>query len=142
MKKWMSHVDIYGTVFNFTINKNLKYKTFFGGFLTLITFIICIIIVYLFEKDFFYKTNPTVLEQKIISAQHDKILINSKNLTIAWRIEDNNGNPISFDGYFYPKINYLAYENNKTTDNFKLIKKINFKIINVVKLKQESNLIS
>lgn len=96
----ISYFDIYGSLFNFTINKELKFKTFVGGLITIITSVFAIYISFEFGKNFFFKTNPIILLNKEIIDDFEIIKTSNSNYTIAIRIEDHLGNII-------PKINSL-----------------------------------
>lgn len=67
-------VDIFGTKFNFTVKKNINYKTFFGGILSLICLGICIDLCFLFGHDFIYRINPKLLNQIVQPAKIDKAM--------------------------------------------------------------------
>ena len=59
----LNSIDIFGTNFNFTIFKQERFKTFFGGLLSLLSLGISVIFTIFFGRDFFYRTNPKTLIQ-------------------------------------------------------------------------------
>ena len=58
MKSFFKYIDIFGTRFHFLTYKKQKFKTFIGGIITIITFILTFIIIFLLEEDFFFRKNP------------------------------------------------------------------------------------
>jgi len=115
--KFFQNFDFFGNLFNFTINKETKFKTTFGAILSLITLILIIVTCFFFGKDFYYRTNPKVLSQKKVSENYTKINISSRNLTIFWRMEDEEGTEIDFSGILYPVLYYSSMEKNNQTKN-------------------------
>jgi hypothetical protein len=66
--------DIYGNYFQLRINNQTKFKTLYGGLLSLVTFIILILCILSFGNDFFKRQNPKVtLEEGLF--QDDEIPI-------------------------------------------------------------------
>ena len=53
MKSFFKYIDIFGTRFHFLTYKKQKFKTFIGGIITIITFLLTFIIIFLLEEDFF-----------------------------------------------------------------------------------------
>ena len=116
IKSIISSFDFYGSLFNFTINRERIFKTLLGGLISLITFCLIFYTSFLFGKDFFYRTNPKVLIQQIMPDNHKRIKVNNKNLTIAWRIEDTLRNSVNFDGKLFPILTYYSYSYNNTSN--------------------------
>ena len=62
MKSFFKYIDIFGTRFHFLTYKKQKFKTFIGGIITIITFILTFIIIFLLEEDFYgFAINSTDL---------------------------------------------------------------------------------
>jgi hypothetical protein len=108
--KIISSFDTYGTLFNFTINRELKFKTLTGGIITVLTFLFIFYTCYLFGQDFFFRRNPKTSMEEIIPFENGRIKISNKNLTIAWRIEDAYRRPIKISqDLLFPVITYVSY---------------------------------
>jgi len=122
---FISSFDIYGSLFNFTINRRLIFKTSIGGIISIITFFFVIYTSYLFGKDFFYRTNPKVFMQEVTPNESKRIKITNRNFTLAWRIEDKFKNPVEFPkGLFFPQISHKSYDNIKKNIPIKKCKDI------------------
>lgn len=113
--KTLRHLDIFGNMFNFTINKELKYRTNMGALFSIITLFVIIITCIFFGADFYYRTNPKVLSQITVPENHTMINLTTKNLTISWRIEDMNGHEIQFGDAFYISVLYYGFEDDSET---------------------------
>jgi len=114
---FLKKLDLYGSLFNFTINREEKFKTNMGAFLSILTYLLIITTSIFFGKDFYNRTNPKILSQTTIPEKHSNIDISNKLLTISWRVEDANGNEIDFTGKFYAKLVYSPYIMNPSTKN-------------------------
>ena len=60
IETYITFIDLFGHSPSFIIDNNLQYKTFFGGFLSLIAIIISIITTIVFSKELFLKKSPSV----------------------------------------------------------------------------------
>ena len=109
MKSFLTKIDVYGTKFHFFTFNKLKFQTSIGGLLTIIIYLMTIILIYIFGKDFFYRKNP-VYTFSTISENYEKISLTKEKVTIAFRLEDNNGFSLNMTNYFYPIITYYVYE--------------------------------
>jgi hypothetical protein len=134
MSKYFKSIDIFGNSFSFTTFQQDKYKTTVGGFFSLICIVIAIVFSFLFGKDFFYRTNPKVRSQKVIPEFAEKINLTRDVLALPWRIEDDAGKPMNFDGLIYPKLSYYFYNYNEQ-NQLALTKKIYF---NLTKCSEEN----
>ena len=54
MKLFFKQIDIFGTKFHFLTYKKHKFKTFIGGIMTLVIYILAFLIIFFLEDDFFY----------------------------------------------------------------------------------------
>ena len=100
MKKLSSLIkkaDIYGELFNFTINRELKFKTIFGGLITIFTTIFLIWMTCDFSYLLLSRSLPLIATNieniKDIKDFNSIKTKNSANFTIAFRLEDHLGNP-------------------------------------------------
>ena len=101
-------LDIYGTQFHFTTEYKHKFKTEFGGCLSIISFITIFVCSYLFSMNFLYKKNPSVTMSNYYNRNYEKINLNDNNIIIPFRIEDYRGTYINFTGILYPQIYYYT----------------------------------
>ena len=60
IKSFVTIVDLFGHIPSFIINKKLQYKTFFGGFLSILGIIVAIITAIFFSQELFLKKSPSV----------------------------------------------------------------------------------
>ena len=60
IKSFITIVDLFGHIPSFLINKKLQYKTFFGGFLSILAIIVAIITAIFFSQELFLKKSPSV----------------------------------------------------------------------------------
>ncbi len=115
MNQLITNLDMYGTIFEFTIFKKSKFKTFTGGIFTLMSLTTILVFVYLFGKDFFLRENPSVLFHEMHPDNYPPpVNLNKENFTIAWRLSDDDGEPVNFTNLFYPIIEYRNYETNSS----------------------------
>lgn len=106
----ISSFDTYGTLFNFTINRELKFKTFIGGIISLLTFLFIVYTTFLFGEDSFFRRNPKIvfMQEKFLT-ESNRLKISNKNLTVAWRIEDSNRKQVLYpNDFFYSSIVYYS----------------------------------
>jgi hypothetical protein len=110
MKNMLYLVDFFSRDLNFSINSHLKYKTKFGGLISLINIVILGLLIYKFGEDFFLRTNPKYLQQTIYPARYENYTITNKNFSFAFRIEDLNAIQVDRDDLIYIDFVYLHYE--------------------------------
>jgi hypothetical protein len=109
---------MFGQSFNFTIFKRDKFKSSIGGVITTISFILIVIVTLLFGKDFYLKQHPKVLTSTIFPKETVAYPVNSKNFTIAYRVEDTDGVLLSNILFINPI--YYSYERD-SQDNWNTI---------------------
>lgn len=127
MSKYLKIIDIFGNSFSFTTFQQEKFKTSIGGFFSFICIIIAIVFSFLFGQDFFYRSNPKVRSQKVIPEMAEKINLSRDVLALPWRIEDDSGIPVNFEGLIYPKLFYFFYDYNEQ-NQLTLSKKVTFNL--------------
>jgi len=118
---WFKKIDIFGNLFNFTINKQSKFKTNLGSIFSIITLFVILLACIFFGTDFYNRKNPKVLSQKTVPENYTKINITNKILTISWRIEDSNGIELDFSEILFPAIVYNSMNLNPETKNLEFI---------------------
>ena len=102
-----SEIDCFGTNFNFFLNHKKKFKTFYGGIITIITILLIILCLVCFGDNLYHKKNPTIIQTSINS---DYTIINFKTekLVFAFRFENLDGQFIDISNKIYPKIYYYS----------------------------------
>ena len=107
IKSTLIKCDAYGTDFHFYVNHHKKYKTIYGGILTIITIILLIISIIVFGGNFFLKKNPTITSSSV-NGNYSIINLKNEKVLIAFRLEDLNGNFMDFTNKIYPMIYYYS----------------------------------
>jgi hypothetical protein len=112
---YLKYIDIFGTTFQFTTFKNLKFQTLIGGIMTILSGIVLIVFCFLFGRNFLFKKNPLVMSQDMVPDDYKPPLkITAENLVLPWRLADSNNFPVDFENKFYPIITYFRYETNSS----------------------------
>ena len=104
--EFIKYIDIFGTRFNFYIENRPKYYTFLGGYLSLLTIILCLIIFISLSRDDFNRKNPQTTTNSIPSAGYKKIKFGEEKIYIPWRLIDYDQHFINHTNILYPIINY------------------------------------
>jgi len=82
--------DIFGISYSFLIENQSKFKTIFGGWITIFFYIVLLALFFSFGVDFYQRKNPKIsLNSKNI--QHKEVNFSNQNFTLAFRIEDEFG---------------------------------------------------
>lgn len=126
----MKNFDLFGQKLNFYMDQEMKFKTKIGSILTILSYILIVVISFLFGEDFYFKKNPKVFTENILTDQYTKVRINPSNFIFTIRIEDGDGNSIpDIDKYFKINIIYKNFTLNKNINSFES----NHKYLNNVK---------
>ena len=139
-QKCLTSIDIYGTSLKFTLFDNLKYQTSCGGFLTILTGILFFLCYYYFGQDFYNRTNPHYLNQKITMKNYPVYSLNSDDLFIAIRLEDNNGNYFNNSKYLdieYNLINVWTDSSGNFQSTSFPLEFIDCSLINLTKMRMQ-----
>ena len=116
--KLLKSIDIYGSSFEFTIFENKKFKTVIGGCFTILTLALFILCFYYFGKDFYQRTNPHYLNQKITLKDYPNYTINTDDFVFAFEIEDENSLPFDTTGYLDIQVTYQNATYETTINQF------------------------
>jgi hypothetical protein len=89
--------DIFPNTSSFTIDQNNNYKTTTGGCLTFLSITICFAFTFDAVSDYINKNNPASIIE-ILYQEKDQIhYLYAEDLIVSWRLEDEEGNPLSDD---------------------------------------------
>ena len=108
ISKYVTKLDILGKEIQFKIENSETYKTWVGGFFTILLGFISLGSIYLFGNDVIFKTKPTLLFKKNQLADYPTIGINNSNFFYSFRLVDSYGVYIEDLKYFEP---LLTFEN-------------------------------
>jgi len=105
-------IDIIGKEIQFKIENSEKYKTSFGGILTITLGIISLISLWFFGNDVIYKLSPKIITNELYLDQTEYHILNNSNYFFAIRFSDYNGVIIDDPRFLIPKFVYTLYEIN------------------------------
>ena len=114
MSRVLKGIDFYGITYEFGTKGEDKFKTWFGGCMSIFTVISIMAFGYLFGKDFYHKTNPRVVNQERIYTQTKLLKPNTKDHTILFRLHD--GGAKNFDLSLLPYGIRAMYTHMKKDD--------------------------
>ena len=131
--KCFKSLDFFGPPFNFTLFNEEIYKTSIGGFLSLTSFIISIVFLFVIGSEFFFRENPKILISNEKPNKYEIININKNNFLIAWKIADKNGNRVNISNKIYPFIYYYNIQKSSLSNKIIHSNKIqlNYSICNI-----------
>ena len=101
----MKSIDIFGLKYDLLIEGQNMLQTKTGGQLAIIYFFIVIGLFFSFGMDLYLRKNPKVSLNNLVPDDYEYINLNNSNATLAYRIEDVNGQ---------------FYKNNSIIQDFKL----------------------
>ncbi len=111
MNECLKKIDIFGMTFSFTTLGHEKFKSSVGAFITIICLGIIGVFSFIFGRNFYYRENPSVLNQKVVPQNYtDLFELNKKNLFVAFRITQQGFNA-DIDGMLWPTIEYVNFDN-------------------------------
>ena len=100
--------DLFGSETQLNTFGEEKFTTTCGGILSILTYIIILIFSYFFGEDFFYKSNPNVVEQERITKKTDFIYPQTADYAFMVRAEDTrliahdiNSLPYKFEAWYF-----------------------------------------
>jgi hypothetical protein len=125
------NLDLFNTPTSFTVDQNKKFQTNFGGYLTILSILICLICSIDIGQDFFFRRKPKISSESIYMKPDSPKQIDKDDLLIAWRLEDLDGNRIEQkereDLLFYPNAKFNSYKREGTKFNKKFNKTLKSK---------------
>jgi len=138
----IKYLDLFGTRCTFYSDKMPKFYTVTGGIFTILSFLVCILILAIFSLDDIKRKFPDITTSFIPSEGYKKIKFGKEKIWIPWRIVDfNNNKMINYTNLLYPIINYYSRTQDNETGQFHLTTKIlDYKLCNETTLAKERNI--
>ena len=125
MKKMLKGLDLFGTTFEFTIFGFRKFHSPVSIFLSIIFYTLTVSFTIVFGLDLINRKNPIVMTEIQNPINYTDFTLDSKKLTFAWRLENNDAITINYTGLIYPKLVYHNFQkfSNGTwdMDRFKVL---------------------
>jgi hypothetical protein len=122
--KFITAVDLFGQGINLRLHTRIKSKTILGGFLTIITVLLLTSMFYYNLEDVWYKTNPQVTVEQIVSSEYPNITLDIDSMPISVAMTNNNNYVINKPRYFkfFAKLKYgLTTNPNLEEKNINLV---------------------
>ena len=104
----MKLFDFYGTTSQFTFLQQNLHKTNIGGILSIFAVIAIIWSIFYFGSDFYKRTNPNFIYERI-SEQNKTTIINNSNFFLVLIISDFKENFFNFSEYFDINARYYKW---------------------------------
>ena len=118
-------LDFFGSYLHFYVNKQKKVYTLLGGILTIISFVVCLIVLINLFRGVISR-NPQITMDDQPSKEYPKIKFGEEKIYIPWRIADYSVHSVNFTGLIYPIIYYYYGVKDKKTGampyNYKILK--------------------
>jgi len=116
VKHSIKDLDSFGRQINFTINREARFKTVCGGFISIIILCLYIAFFFLLGKNMFYKLNPIVTEETLTPENQESYTITNETF-FAWRISSLENSSLLFYDKFKSFLLY-NYHNNTEKRSF------------------------
>ena len=138
----VKYVDLFGTKFTFYSDKMQKYYTVTGGFFSLISIFVCILIFTALSLDDLKRKNPITTTSSVYSGGYRKIKFGEEKIWIPWRIVDfNNNKLVNHTGLLFPIIYYKSGIKDNITNKFIITTKIlNYKLCSETSMAYKNNI--
>ena len=114
MKNFLEEIDIFGHDFNFSVFNKKQHRTYVGGILSLLTICCTFVSTLYFGKDFYFRTNPMIVNDRIQYPTYPQYKIDSSNFVFGFRVEDSKLNFFNESSFFEFKV---IYNNSNMTRN-------------------------
>ena len=102
--KFLENLNLYGKDLKLHIKNQEKIYTNFGNMFTIITYIIILRFAWILGTEVYYKRNPIVSTDQILSNEHPLIELNKFNFPLAFTLLDLNKKPLSDLSYIEVKL--------------------------------------
>jgi len=118
MSKFILALDKLGGSFSFKQNGKERYRTYLGGFLTILSVLVFTIFFFLTGIDFYLRINPNVTMSKTLGKEYFNYTLNDSNFLFAFRIE-SKGEILERPDLFHIEPHYIVF--NQTERGMKKI---------------------
>ena len=136
MKNCLRVCDFYGQRFHLYMSYKPKYYTYFGGIITIISFISYILIFIFLGYDDLKQKNPISNQSTVPPSGYKNIKFGEEKIYLPWRIIDYDENPINITGIIYPRIYYFTvHPDNVTGELVTQYNLINYKLCSETSMK-------
>ena len=132
--KHFLQIDIYGTEPRFTINGEKKFNTYFGSFMTLVSFSIISLFFFMYTHDVIYHTNPKLITTIYSDTRPAKRYFKNKNFVFTLSIQHQNYSNFINEKIYNIKAGIYNYHNGDISETKTLLDVIkcsdyNFEVI-------------
>ena len=110
----LTELDCYGSNFHLFFNKKKRFKTIYGGILTIFTMFLIIICIIFFGKNLFQKKQPTIYQTNV-NEGYTIIDLKKEKVNLAFRMENLDGEFIDISNKIYPIIYYYSRYSNDSS---------------------------
>lgn len=111
MSSILNNLDFTSVKPQFLISGSQNYSTCLGGVISLINLIVLTLIIYAFGKNFFERTEPTLIQNVIYPERYPNYTLGlDMNFTYAFRLDDEDSNVIQREDLVYVDFLYEHYE--------------------------------
>jgi len=110
----LKKLDHIGSEFKFNI-KGGKYKTTFGGIITIFLAIISLVSCWYFGQDLYLRQSPKYFAKQTHLNSYPVKFLNSSEMFFALAIKDENNDPIEDKSYFVHNFNYIQWIKDNET---------------------------
>ncbi len=130
IEKLVTRFDILGKEIQFKVENNETYKTWIGGFFTILLALISLGSIYLFGNDVIYRSKPKLLFKKNLLPTYPMKVLNNTNFLFAMRIVDDVGKYIEDIRIIEPVLLYEYFKLNNKTKELDLVEEATQKLYN------------
>ena len=110
----LTEIDFYGTNFHLFFNTKRRFKTIYGGILTLFTMFLIITCIIFFGRNLFQRKNPTIYQTNV-NEGYSIIDLKKEKVIFAFRMENLDGKFEDFTNKIYPVIYYYSRPSNDSS---------------------------
>ena len=108
-------LDFFGSYLHWYVNQKKKVYTRLGGILSVISIVICFIVLVYLLSGIINRKNPQTTEEEQSINEYQIIKFGEENIYIPWTIADYRTQNVNFTGWLYPIIYYFNTTKNKKT---------------------------
>lgn len=118
MNKILKKLDYLGTEPKFYVNGQTRYDTNFGGFITVILALMLSILFLLFGRDFYNRTNPTIISETGNYVEYPNYKISNSNFTLVLGLEKDDATVWKNSSQIYVDLRFATYIVENGTGNY------------------------